>query len=56
MSEHTNCWCEPNVIRCSLPDCPRRPRYFAKQKRQQEWSALMSKLQGEISGKTQSSG
>lgn len=31
---HTNCWCATDVIRCSAPDCPRRPRYFAQQEQQ----------------------
>jgi hypothetical protein len=25
-AQHTNCWCPPNIVECSKPDCPRWAR------------------------------
>lgn len=48
MSGHTNCWCQPNILRCSLPGCPRLPRYHAEQKKRQEWAELIQRAQNHV--------
>lgn len=35
-SQHTNCWCATDVVRCSLPDCPRAAREQVRRKQEAE--------------------